>query len=367
MSQLPRRASAALASLVVVLGLAACAPASATSSGGESVDCSAAVATPLSEIAESSGDATGPATACLVDSDVPAPQVAPEPELPATVTDVQGTTVTVTDTSRILALDVSGTLASTVYSLGLGDSLVGRDVATSFPGSDELPLVTGSGHDLNGEAILGLAPTVLLTDSSVGPWDTVLQVRDAGIPVVVVTPERSMDNVGDLTMAIATALGVPEAGEALVDEVDRRLDEVQDQIDRIAPAAADDKVRMIFLYVRGAANVYYVFGEGSGADSLITRLGGIDVAAEVGIANARPITAESLVAAAPDLVLVMTKGLASVNGVDGLLEAVPALAQTPAGADRRIVDMADSEILGFGPRSPAVLEALARAIYAPAS
>ena len=81
----------------------------------------------------------------------------------------------------------------------------------------------------------------------------------------------------------------------------------------------------MFLYVRGNAGIYYIFGTGSGTDSLITSLG----------------------------------------GVDGLLERIPAVAETPAGQHRRIVDMSDTEVLSFGPRSPAVLDALARAIYAP--
>ncbi len=67
------------------------------------------------------------------------------------------------------------------------------------------------------------------------------------------------------------------------------------------------------------------------------------------------------------MVLMMTGGLDSVGGVDGLLERLPALAQTPAGEHRRFVDMEDSEILGFGPDSARVLNALAVALYAPDS
>ncbi len=51
-----------------------------------------------------------------------------EPQLPVTVTDASGQSVTVDDASRILALDTYGTLATTVFALGLGDHLVGRDV-----------------------------------------------------------------------------------------------------------------------------------------------------------------------------------------------------------------------------------------------
>ena len=65
-----------------------------------------------------------------------------------------------------------------------------------------------------------------------------------------------------------------------------------------------------------------------------------------------------------DLILVMTDGLASVGGVDGLLASKPAVALTNAGKHRRLVDMADGQILSFGPQTPAVLDALARTIYA---
>ncbi len=77
------------------------------------------------------------------------------------------------------------------------------------------------------------------------------------------------------------------------------------------------------------------------------------------------MTAEALVAAQPDVLVMMTDGLESVGGVDGLIERIPAIAETSAGAHRRVIDMADAEILSFGPRSADVISALARALYAP--
>lgn len=71
-------------------------------------------------------------------------------------------------------------------------------------------------------------------------------------------------------------------------------------------------------------------------------------------------------AAQPDVLVMMTDGLASVGGIDGLIERIPALGQTPAGQHRRVIDMADTEILSFGPRSAQIIRALARALYAPA-
>lgn len=288
----------------------------------------------------------------------------PSPALPVTVTDVQGTEVTVTDTSRILALDLYGSTSRIVFELGLGDSVVGRDVSSDFTEIADEPVVTTSGHELTGEAILELAPTLIITDTSLGPWDTVLQMRDAGIPVVVVDSHRSLENVGTLIEQVAAAVGLPEEGAALAARTRTEIDQVTTDIDALVPADPADRLRVVFLYLRGQSGVYYMFGEGSGADSLITALGGVDVAGEIGWEGMRPLTDEGLVAAQPDLVLVMTKGLESVGGVDGLLEQVPALVETPAGEHRRVVDMADTQVLSFGPTTAQTLDALARAFYA---
>jgi iron complex transport system substrate-binding protein len=309
-------------------------------------------------------DWTGEVTAVVGDDPVE-PITAGAQTLPATVTDAQGTVVTVKDGSRILALDLYGSLSRIVFELGLGDHVVGRDVSSGFPEIADRPLVTENGHDLNAEAILDLAPTVILTDSSLGPWDVILQMRDAGIPVVVVDSHRSIASVGSLTQSVADALGVHQRGVALAERTTAAVDAKTAQIAKVAPVAKGDKLRMVFLYVRGQSGIYYLFGEESGADTLITALGGDDVAGDIGWKGMRPVTDEALIDADPDLVLMMTKGLESVGGVDGLLEHLPALAQTTAGKTKRIVAMDDTTILSFGPHTARVLDALATAIYAP--
>jgi iron complex transport system substrate-binding protein len=353
-----------LVAAVLALALAGCGAASGSGGGaaataGERPALSAL--TPLDDPRAFVGEQTALSAATPVE---PVTDDA-RPALPVTVTDAQGTAVTVTDTSRILALDLYGSTSRVVHELGLGDSVVGRDVSSDFPEIVDQPLVTTNGHELNGEAILELAPTLIITDTTLGPWDTVLQMRDAGIPVVVVDAHRSLDTVDELITSVAAAVGLPEEGAALAARTQAEIDEVTAEIARLAPQDPADRLRVVFLYLRGQAGVYYLFGSGSGADSLITALGGVDVAGEIGWEGMRPVTDEGLIAAQPDLVLVMTKGLDSVGGVDGLLEQLPAVAQTPAGEHRRVVDMADTQILSFGPTSAQTLDALARAFYAP--
>jgi iron complex transport system substrate-binding protein len=308
----------------------------------------------------------GPSTAYL-----PIENIAPvvehaRPVLPATVTDDQGTTVTVRSTDRILALDLYGSLAATVYGLGLGDHLVGRDQSSGFPAAQHLPLVTSGAHVLSAEAILARRPTVIITDTTLGPWAVIMQMRGAGIPVVIVSSKRSMSTVDPLIEQVATALGVRAPGDKLRTRLRNDVAAVARQVSRVAPRDPARRLRMIFLYVRGQAGVYYLFGKGSGADSLIGAVDGIDVATQAGIEGFAPLNAEALAKSAPDVIVMMTAGLASVGGVNGALK-LPGIAQTPAGQHRRIVDMSDSAILSFGPRTADVVDALARALYAPTS
>lgn len=351
--------------LVLVLTLSACGTSSPTGGAG---DTASEVRTDRLADVEVTADPkshVGSTVAVLADRPLDPITEDPQPSLPATVVDVQDTEVTVTDTSRVLALDLNGTLARLVAELGMLDSLVGRDTSTTFPEAADLPLVTRSGHDLSAESILDLQPTLIITDTSLGPWNVLLQMREAGIPVVVVDPERSTDNVADLAEQVGAALGIPEWGEKLGARLATEVDEVRGQIAAIAPSDLTGKLRTIFLYVRGQAGVYQMLGSGTGADSLIESLGLYDISGEIGWTGARPLNDEGLLAAQPDLILTMAKGLESVGGVDGLLERYPALAETPAGRNQRVIAMNDADILGFGPRTADVLEALALAIYAP--
>ena len=282
--------------------------------------------------------------------------------LPVTVTDFTGDEVEVTDTSRLLALDTYGTLATTVYALGLGDQLVGRDVSTGIPELAELPVVTHNGHELSAEAILDLNPSVVLTDYSIGPLEVQLQLKDAGIPVVTLDSTRNRAVIGEQIEAVAEVLGVPERGVELAERVEAEVEEVEAQVASLIPEDPDERIRMVFLYLRGTAGVYYWFGEGSGADDLIDALGGFDVATDAGLEGARPINAEGLVKSEPELFVMMSHGLDSVGGVDGLLE-VPGVADTTAGINGCVVDMTDGQVLSFGPQFPHTLRALATAIY----
>lgn len=293
----------------------------------------------------------------------------PKQSLPTTVTshDLSGDVrVTVTDTSRILGLDLAGSIAATIAGLGFGDNLVGRDSSSTFPGVADLPLVTTGGHTINSESVIALRPTVIITDGTIGPIDVMLQLREVGIPIVFIDAATGFDGVFELTEQVAHALGADEAGQLLSERLRTEISAKVAEVAAIAPSDPADRLRMLFVYLRGDSGIYYLFGAESGVDDLISAVGGIDVATEIGWTGMKPMTDEAIIAAAPDLILVMSSGLESAGGVDGLLKSKAAIGITPAGQNRRFVTMADGEILSFGPRTADVIDAVARAVYAPA-
>lgn len=288
---------------------------------------------------------------------VPVVREAPTPALPVTVASTDGRQVTVADVSRVVALSLSGTLAEIVVDLGLHERLVGRDVSSDFPQTRALPVVTQA-HQLNAEAILALSPTLVLTDASMGPTQALDALRQSGVPVVLVPEAWSLDQVYPRITAVADALGVPEVGNSLAS---RTRADVAAAVEALPSFTTPP--RLAFLYLRGSVGVYLMAGRGSGADSLFRAIGAIDAGTEIGLERFRPLTSEGLVRAAPDVLIVMDKGLASVGGEDGLLK-VAGVAQTPAGRHRRVVTLDDSSVLSFGPRTGQVVQQLAEGVAA---
>ncbi|GAA2119827.1 ABC transporter substrate-binding protein [Kitasatospora saccharophila] len=301
-------------------------------------------------------DPKAPATAAADPDRIEALPDTPTPRLPVTVPSADGRQVTVSSAERIIPLN--GSLAELVFSLGLGEHAVARDVSTTFEQAAKLPVITQA-HEVSAEGVLSLHPTVVLADRSTGPAEAVEQIRAAGVPLIVLDDAKQLSDIGPRIDAVAAALGVPEAGEQLKERTERRIAEVRAQL----PAAGAARPKVAFLYLRGSASVFLLGGPDSGAPSLIEAAGGEDAGTAAHLTgDFTPLTSEALVKAAPDAILVMSKGLESVGGVDGLLK-LPGVAQTPAGLDRRIISIDDGRLLSYGPRTPQVLREIADQLH----
>ncbi|MGW0246282.1 heme/hemin ABC transporter substrate-binding protein [Nocardia goodfellowii] len=331
------RALLAVLALLLVAGTAACGTDSGATTGQQGLS--------TAQLTDNTPEPIGPP---------------PTPALPATVRSFDGAEVTVNSADRIIAADRYGTLLQTVYALGLGPNLVGRSTSGVFPAVESLPIVTGGNGTLNVESILALRPTVFLTDSTSAAPAVREQLRTAGVTVVYFDPQRSMAAVVPQIEAVAQALGVPDRGRALAQ---RTRDEIAAA--EAAVPKSDKPLHIAFLYLRSSA-ITMLAGPGSGADALIAALGARDAGTVAGLKEPfTTITSEAMISAAPDVLLVMTDGLKSIGGLDGMLK-IPGIAQTPAGRNKRVVEMSDGVLLSFGPNTGRVVAALSKAVYDPA-
>jgi iron complex transport system substrate-binding protein len=118
--------------------------------------------------------------------------------------------------------------------------------------------------------------------------------------------------------------------------------------------------RVLFVYARGQ-RVVHVAGTATAADAAIRSAGARNAITQ--FEGFRPLTAEGVVAAAPDVVLMLVHGAESLGGEDGIF-ALPGMMLTPAGRARRLILADDLALLGFGPRYGRAVLDIARALHA---
>ena len=270
------------------------------------------------------------------------------------VVDARGKVVEVRSVERIVSLD--GITTEILFALGVGEKVVGRDDSSYYPPeAQRLPSV-GYQFRLSAEGILSLKPTLVIGREDVRPKEVVEQLERAGVAVVLVPTEPSVEGAKAKIRTVAQAVGRVEQGEALVRALERDL-----LLLRAFQAqhAAKGKLRALFLYLRGPGTTF-VCGEGSTPVGVM-ELAGLENAAK-GIRECQPMTAESVVAARPEVIVVFKKGLESVGGLEGLLK-LPGVAQTPAGQKRKVVAMDDLYLGSFCPRAGRAALDLFRAAY----
>jgi iron complex transport system substrate-binding protein len=273
--------------------------------------------------------------------------------LDISATDVTSSRVETSEVPRYTkVIALANGSAEIIDSLGLKSILIGRDIASTEPALESVPVVT-SGHQVVAEKIIALNPDLVIIDSSVGPTQAIRSLESAGIKVARINEVWTVDGISKKVVELASLLGVTATGEKLAALIDSTIESASQKV--------EGSPRVLFLYLRGGNSIYLVGGAGSGADSLLQSIGAVDVGATAGSKPFTALTAESLIAMKPDVILVMTKGLASVGGVTGLVE-LPGIAQTPAGKSSRIISVDDSLLLSFGARTPSLLTQLADAL-----
>jgi iron complex transport system substrate-binding protein len=253
---------------------------------------------------------------------------------------------------RIVA--AGGVITEILYALGAGHQIAGVD-ATSLHPPDALRDKPNIGYvrALSAEGVLSLKPSRIIAIDSAGPPDVMRLLRGAGVAIETIPEDFTEAGVAARVRAVGAAAGM--AGPA-----ERLAAMTQDHFAQLATlrAGVDRPKRVLFVLALREGRPM-VGGRKTGADAIIRLAGAVNAADAV--EGYKPISDEAVIAAAPDVILMMARGSHAVSADD--LFASASFSATPAARHRALVTMDGLYLLGFGPRTPAAARDLMAAVY----
>lgn len=251
-------------------------------------------------------------------------------------------------------VSIGGAVTEIVYALGAADRLVAVDSTSQYPpATRQLPNV-GYMRQLAAEPILALQPSLVLAVEDSGPAAALDQLRAAGVPLVVVPDKPVVTGTLDKVTVVAQALGLQDKGRELRQRLEGELQAVT-----AAVAGASDRPSVLFLLSIGTG-APLAAGRDTAAAGIIELAGGRNAITD--FEGYKPLSPEAAIAAAPDVLLLTSRGLDLLGGEAGLLR-LPEIAQTPAARQHRIVALDGLLLLGFGPRTGAAIRQLAQQLH----
>jgi iron complex transport system substrate-binding protein len=272
---------------------------------------------------------------------------------PLTVTDVGGEAIVIEDASRVATL--GGVFTETAYALGAQDQLIAVD-ASSFHPPEALEEKPNFGYYrfLSAEPVLAQGPSLIIGNEETGPPEVVQQLRDAGVPILLLPDSNDVQGARDLIATMGTIFGREMEAQDLLAGLDAEVAAAEALV-----AGATSSPRVLFILQPPGAPML-VAGAVTAAGSMIELAGGTNV--YPGFPGYIPMTPEGIVESDPDVILTTTGSVERLGGYDAFIEH-PGVNQTSAVANDRVVAMEDLYLLGFGPRTGQAIADLARLLH----
>lgn len=174
----------------------------------------------------------------------------------------------------------------------------------------------------NAEQVIALRPDLVIVAAYTSAT-VKAPLYETGIPLLELQQFGSLAHVQQNILAIGQATGETGKARALVAEMARRLQELQQRV------AGAQRTRVLYYAAGG-----FTAGSGTTMDEMITHAGGRNVATEAGIQRSKKISQETLVALNPAVILV--SGEYGQEGLRELLLADPTLQDVEAIRNGRV-------------------------------
>lgn len=257
------------------------------------------------------------------------------------------------NTSRLVS--IGGSLTEIIFALGEEGKLVARDQTALYPDAVLALPDVGYMRQLAPEGVLSVSPSALLVIEGSGPPEALDVLSNAGVEYQTVPESYSAEGVLAKIRAVGQALGAVEEAEALADTTELQFAELATRTD----AVTERKSVLFILSAQGGK--IQASGTDTAANGIIALAGAIN--AVDAYSGYKALTEEAIIAAAPDVILMMDRG-GDHSATDAELKANPAIAQTPAGQNGAIYRLDGAYLLGFGPRTAAAAGEVADLLYA---
>jgi len=265
-----------------------------------------------------------------------------------TVTDDAGRQVTLKGLpTRIVSLAPSNT--EVLYALGLGDRVVGVTEYCDYPPEAKQKPKIGGFANIDLEKVIGLDPDLVLA-TNIHAGAVVSELQKRGVTVVVVEP-KNVDDVLAKIAFVGKLTGKSDNATRLTAQLKNRIDAVTAKV-----TAAKTKPRVFYEIDKSL----YTVGPGSFIDDMITKAGGLNIAADAKGAYTQ-LSPEAIIAKDPQVIL-----LGDINFGESpeSVKARPGWANISAVKNGRVIPIADENIVSRpGPRIVEGLELIARALY----
>lgn len=245
-------------------------------------------------------------------------------------------------------VSLSGALTEVVYLLNAQNLLVGTDTTSLFPEAAQKTAKVGYVRQLSAEGLLSLKPDAVVGTSDAGPPVVLDQIRQAGVRVALVKAQHNWAEVQDKVKVVGRETGRMADADKLLAQLEAQWRGVQAQV-----AKAQRKPRVLFVLAHSGSP--QVAGKGVAASALIEYAGCVNAINQFD--GYKPLTAEAMASAAPEVIISTTQGIEALGG-EAAFWMRPELALTPAFARKALVTLEASHLLGFGPRLPSAVQAL---------
>lgn len=252
-------------------------------------------------------------------------------------------------------ITIGAPVTELAFALGAGEAVVARDSVSRYPAEAAARPDAGYMRTLSAEGLMSLAPTHVLAVEGAGPSAAFDQLRAMGVVVETIPDAPGLPGLSARIAAVARTLGRTAEGERLAAAVERKFTALAAAVESARRARTGTLGARVLCLVGGGPGGMMAAGRGTVPDALITLAGARN--AMVSEREFPPLSAESALAAEPDILLVGRSLVDRSGGIDGLL-SLPQLAMTPAARDRRVVVIDGGLFVGLGPRSPEAVAAL---------